>query len=182
MILKHLCLSGMLDIIQSKITWFWGYILIPLLCSVVNFSQFWCYLVLHFFPILDRGLFSKLLEKALRCYAICSDLSELLHLQTLFTNILLAHLRQRLNACNKYTKGSEVEHCPSVCERFQTFLLRPIGQFSSKFIWRLLRMNEQKLVQMVLIIWPRWPSEPYMVKTFKIYSGTKRQMTLDFGM
>ena len=29
-ILKYLCLSGMLCIIQSKITWFWGYILLPL--------------------------------------------------------------------------------------------------------------------------------------------------------
>ena len=50
-ILKHLCFSGMLDIIQSKITWFWGYILLPLLCSMlispdfdvklIIFSQFW---------------------------------------------------------------------------------------------------------------------------------------------
>ena len=29
---------------------------------------------------------------------------------------------------------------------------KPIGQFSSKFIWRLLRAKEQKFVQMVLII------------------------------
>ena len=52
MILKHLCLSGMLGIIQSKITWFWGYILLPLLCSMslispnfdvksIIFSKFW---------------------------------------------------------------------------------------------------------------------------------------------
>ena len=50
MILKHLCLSGMPGIKQSKITWFWGYILLPLLCSmslispnfdVDHFSQFW---------------------------------------------------------------------------------------------------------------------------------------------
>ena len=34
MILKHLSLSGMHDIIQSNITWFWGYILLPLLCSM----------------------------------------------------------------------------------------------------------------------------------------------------
>ena len=34
MILKHLCLSGMLGIIQSKITWFWGYILLPLFSSM----------------------------------------------------------------------------------------------------------------------------------------------------
>ena len=46
MILKHLCLSGMLGIIQSKITWFWGYILLPLLWSVmfyvVKISLFSC--------------------------------------------------------------------------------------------------------------------------------------------
>ena len=36
MILKYLCFSGMLDIIQHKITWYWGYILLP----VVNFTHF----------------------------------------------------------------------------------------------------------------------------------------------
>ena len=52
MILKHLCLSGKFDIIQTKITWFWGYILLPLSCSMslnssifdvksIIFSQFW---------------------------------------------------------------------------------------------------------------------------------------------
>ena len=43
MILKHLCLSGMLGKIQSKITRFQGYILLPLLCSMSlispNFGQ-----------------------------------------------------------------------------------------------------------------------------------------------
>ena len=67
MIPKHLCLSSMLGIISSKITWFWGYFLLPLLCSMllispnfdvksIIFSQFW-----------QRGLFPKLLEKALSC-------------------------------------------------------------------------------------------------------------------
>ena len=52
MILKHLCLSGMVGIIQAKITWFWGYILLRLLCSIllistnftvksIIFSKFW---------------------------------------------------------------------------------------------------------------------------------------------
>ena len=51
MMFKCLCLSGMFGIIQSKITWFWGYILLPL-CFVslislnfdfksIIFSQFW---------------------------------------------------------------------------------------------------------------------------------------------
>ena len=55
MILKHLCLSGMAGIIQSKITWFWRYILLPLLCSMslispkladksIIFSQIWPFL------------------------------------------------------------------------------------------------------------------------------------------
>ena len=34
MVLNHLCLSSMVGIIQSKVTWFWGYVLLPLLCSV----------------------------------------------------------------------------------------------------------------------------------------------------
>ena len=38
MILKCLCLSGMLGIIPSKITWLWGYILLPLLCSMLLIS------------------------------------------------------------------------------------------------------------------------------------------------
>ena len=64
MILKHLCLSGMLGIIQSKITFFLGYILLPLLCSFygVNFSQFDVKTIIfsQFWP----GTFSqKLLEK-----------------------------------------------------------------------------------------------------------------------
>ena len=52
MMRKHLCLRGMLDIIQSKITRFWGYILLSLLCSMslispnfdvksIIFPQFW---------------------------------------------------------------------------------------------------------------------------------------------
>ena len=52
MILKHLCLSDILHMIQSEITWFWGYILLHLLCSMslispkfdvnlIIFSQFW---------------------------------------------------------------------------------------------------------------------------------------------
>ena len=38
LILKHLCLGGMIGIIQSKITWFWGYILLPLLCFITLIS------------------------------------------------------------------------------------------------------------------------------------------------
>ena len=62
MIVKHLCLSGTLDIIQSKITWFWGYILLSLF-YVVNFSQFWC-LSRSFFPNFGLGPFPKIAGKS----------------------------------------------------------------------------------------------------------------------
>ena len=39
---------------------------------------------------------------------------------------------------------------PSAHQHFQTSL-KPLGQFSSDFIWRLLRMGERKFVQMVLV-------------------------------
>ena len=56
---------------------------------------------------------------------------------------------------------------PSVVrQHFQTSSpLKPLGQLNSNFIWRLLRMGEQKFVQMVLVTWPRWPPRSYMVKT-----------------
>ena len=54
-ILNHLRLSGMLGILQSKITGFFlGYILLPLLCSMLLIS-----------PNFGQGLFPILLEKAL---------------------------------------------------------------------------------------------------------------------
>ena len=55
-----------------------------------------------------------------------------------------------------------------VRQHFQTSSpLKLLGQFNSYFIWRLLRMGEQKFVQIVLVTWPRWPPRPYMVKTIK---------------
>ena len=43
--------------------------------------------------------------------------------------------------------------------------------------------GERKLVQMVQVTWPRWPSCRYMVKPVKIFfSGTERLMTLKLGM
>ena len=51
------------------------------------------------------------------------------------------------------------------------------------FMWILLGMGQRKFIKMVQVTWPRWPSCPYMVKTFKIFSfGTKRPMTLKLGM
>ena len=55
---------------------------------------------------------------------------------------------------------------PSVRQHFQTSSpLKPLSQLNSNFIWRLLRVGEWKFVQMVLVVWPRWPPCPYMVKT-----------------
>ena len=50
---------------QSKITWFWKYILLPLLYSMSLISPNFAVVLIIFFPILARGLFPKLLEKAL---------------------------------------------------------------------------------------------------------------------
>ena len=56
----------------------------------------------------------------------------------------------------------------SVRQRFQTSSpLRPLGQLNSNFIWRLLRTWKRKVVQMVLVTWPRWPPRPYMEKTLQ---------------
>ena len=54
----------------------------------------------------------------------------------------------------------------SVRQHFQTSSpLKPLGQLNSNFIWRLLRVGEQKFIQRVLITLPRWLPYPYMVKT-----------------
>ena len=64
MILKHLCLSGMLGIINSKITWFWGYILLPLLCSMSLISPNFDVKLKLKFPNLDQGPFPKIAGKS----------------------------------------------------------------------------------------------------------------------
>ena len=71
MILKHLCLSDMLGIIQSKITGFLGYILLPLLCSISLISAN-LMLSRSFFPILARGLFPKIAEKSPDWVRLCN--------------------------------------------------------------------------------------------------------------
>ena len=61
--------------------------------------------------------------------------------------------------------------------RFNIFKL--LGRLKPNFMWRLLGMEEQKLVQMVQVTWSRWLPCPYMVKVF---SGTERRMTLKLSM
>ena len=56
MTLKHLCLSGMFGIIKSKITLFVGYILLPLLCSML--------LSRSFYPKFGQGPFPKIAGKS----------------------------------------------------------------------------------------------------------------------
>ena len=64
MVPKHLCLSGMLGLIQSKITDFEDIFFFLVMFYVFNFSKFDVKSII-FFPILAKGLFPKLLEKAL---------------------------------------------------------------------------------------------------------------------
>ena len=54
------------------------------------------------------------------------------------------------------------------CKHFQTSSSqKPLGRLKLNFIWRLHGMGERKFIQMVLVIWPRWPPCPYMVKTLR---------------
>ena len=71
----------------------------------------------------------------------------------------------------------------SVRQHFQTSSpLKPLDQLNSNFIWRLLRMGEQKFVQMFLITWPRWPPCPYMVKTLKKSSSPEPEGRLPLDL
>ena len=62
--------------------------------------------------------------------------------------VFLAHLSRRLLGELLVYQSL---HRPSVRQHFQTSPLKPQGQLNSNFIWRLLRMGEQKFVQMVLV-------------------------------
>ena len=62
--IRHLCLSGMLGIIQSEITISRIYFA-PLICSMLLIFPNFVVKSVMFFPILARGLFPKLQEKAL---------------------------------------------------------------------------------------------------------------------
>ena len=80
-------------------------------------------------------------------------------------SIFLAHLSWRLRG-ELLVYGWLRRPSSVVRQHFQTSSpLKPLGQLNSNFIWRLLRMGEQKFVQMFLVMWPRWPPCPYMVKT-----------------
>ena len=79
--------------------------------------------------------------------------------------ILLAHLSRRL--MGELIVYQSLRRLSSLRPHFQTSSLKPLGQFNSNFIWRLLRTWELKFVQMALVTWPRWPPCPFMVKTLK---------------
>ena len=85
------------------------------------------------------------------------------------TGCFLAHLSRRLMGeliVYQSLRRPSVVRRPSVRPQFQTSSpLKPLGQLTSNYIWRLLRTRERKFVQMVLVTWPRWPPRPYMVKT-----------------
>ena len=81
-------------------------------------------------------------------------------------NSFLAHLSWRL--MGELIVYQSLWRLSSIRQHFQTSSpLKPLGQFNSNFIWRLLRTREQKFVQVVLVTWPRWPPRPYMVKTLR---------------
>ena len=65
--------------------------------------------------------------------------------------------------CQKSRSFSEL--CPRSLS-FQQFS-ETTGPFKPNFIWSLHGMTEQNFVQMVQVIWPRWPPCPYKVKPFK---------------
>ena len=80
----------------------------------------------------------------------------------------------------------KVIHWPSSkvtqSQHFQTsFPYKPLGQFKPNFMWSLHGRREWKWVQMVYVTWPGWRPCQYMIKTFKIFIGTKRPMTLKLG-
>ena len=59
-------------------------------------------------------------------------------------------------------------HPSSVCQHFQTSSpQKPLGHLKPNFMWRLYGSGERKFLQTVMVIWPRWPPCPYMVKTLK---------------
>ena len=73
--------------------------------------------------------------------------------------------------------------CMHVVNIFKHLPLKNHWANQSNFIWSLHGMGERKFVQLVQVTWPRWPPCPYMVKTLKnFFSGTKRLMTLKFGL
>ena len=60
-----------------------------------------------------------------------------------------------------WSKVTEIQH-------LQTFFsLETARPMKPNFMWIIHGMGERKFVQMVQVIWPRWPPCPYMVKTLK---------------
>ena len=70
-----------------------------------------------------------------------------------------------------WLRMSYCDHLLSViCRRPQlwtTSPLKPLGQFSSNFMWSLLLKEDWKIVQMITVRHSRLPPCPYMVKTLK---------------
>ena len=55
-----------------------------------------------------------------------------------------------------------------------TSALKPESHLWPYFIFNLLGLGEQKLIQMVTVCWPRWSPCPYMVKTLGKFSPEPR--------
>ena len=70
-----------------------------------------------------------------------------------------------------------VSHLPNVSQYFQTSL-KPLGQFNSNFMWRLLKLGERKFAQMFLVTMPIYGKNPLNI----FFSRTKRLMALGLCM
>ena len=95
--------------------------------------------------------------------------------------LILAHLSRRLIWwAHRVGRPSVVRRRrPSSSTLFKHLLLRNHWANQSQIsYWASMGWGNET----DLVTWPRWPPCPYMVKTFKIFSGTKRPMTLKLGM
>ena len=80
--------------------------------------------------------------------------------------------------------SSVVRRTLSDCQYFQIFSPQnPMGQLKPDFMLRLSELRKWKFLQTVLVIWPRWPPYPYLVKTLKIFcSKTEQPVILKNGV
>ena len=129
-----MCLTGMLDIIQSKMTWFWGYILLPLLCSLSLISSKFDVKSIIFsnfgqgpFPKIagkspDVCVFSKILNLFIWTYATTSNVIILLSIRKFSRGFYFcetsrmpsfAKIKLSLNGENSLSFTNEGKSCQS---------------------------------------------------------------------
>ena len=87
------------------------------------------------------------------------------HEQEHISQVFLAHLSQRLRM--SYCDHLQCRRLSVRPHLWTTSPLKPLGQFSSNFMWSLLLKGDRKFVQMAMVRQSRWPPCPYMVKKLK---------------